>query len=78
MRAFARRLAAVMHPISALLRRHDRAATRTLTMNSVQPRISKKRPQILKTSLQIKVIPKPQATGLSREEIRQIVLEMIG
>lgn len=38
----------------------------------------KKKPQPAKTIPQAKVAPKPQSMGLSREELRQIVLEMIG
>lgn len=45
---------------------------------SVQTQISKKKPQPAKTIPQVKAMPKPQPTGLSREELRQIVLEMIG
>jgi hypothetical protein len=39
---------------------------------------SKKKLQPSKTAAPIKTEPKPQPTGLSREELRQIVLEMIG
>jgi hypothetical protein len=44
---------------------------------SIQTQIIK-RPQPSKATPQIKVAPRPQPSGLSREEIRQIVLEMIG
>jgi hypothetical protein len=46
------------------------------TANLIQA--STRKPQPAKTIPQAKVAPKPQPTGLSREEIRQIVLEMIG
>jgi hypothetical protein len=46
--------------------------------NSVRAHSSKKKLQPAKAIPQAKVEPKPQPTGLSREEIRQIVLEMIG
>ena len=46
------------------------------TLTQVQS--SKKKLQPSKTTAPIKVEPKPQPTGLSREELRQIVLEMIG
>lgn len=39
---------------------------------------AKNTPQHSKTPQQTKPAPKPQSSGLSREEIRQIVLEMIG
>jgi hypothetical protein len=45
---------------------------------STQAQISKKKPQVSKAAVQIKAAPKPQPSGLSREELRQIVLEMIG
>ncbi len=38
----------------------------------------KKKPQPSKETHPIKAAPKPQPTGLTREELRQIVLEMIG
>jgi hypothetical protein len=44
----------------------------------IQVQNSKKPPQHAKTPQQAKAAPKPQSSGLSREEIRQIVLEMIG
>ncbi len=37
-----------------------------------------KKAQPAKASPQIKVVAKPQPTGLSREELRQIVLEILG
>ena len=46
--------------------------------NSTQNHITKAKAQPLKTIPQTKLAPKPQPLGLSREEIRQIVLEMIG
>ena len=45
---------------------------------AIQTQNSKKSPQHAKANLQAKSAPKPQSSGLSREEIRQIVLEMIG
>lgn len=45
---------------------------------SSQTQISKTKPQPAKAAPQPKVAPKPQPTGLSREELRQIVLEIIG
>ncbi len=45
---------------------------------SNQTHISKKKIEPAKTIPQAKAAPKPQPTGLSREELRQIVLEMIG
>jgi hypothetical protein len=45
---------------------------------TIQAQNSKKLCQHTKTILQVKAAPKPQSPGLSREEIRQIVLEMIG
>jgi hypothetical protein len=45
---------------------------------AIQTQNSKKLPQHAKALLQAKSAPKPQSSGLSREEIRQIVLEMIG
>ncbi len=45
---------------------------------TIQAQNSKKHSQHAKAILQIKAAPKPQSPGLSREEIRQIVLEMIG
>jgi hypothetical protein len=44
----------------------------------IQAQNSKKSHQHAKAPLQAKSAPKPQSSGLSREEIRQIVLEMIG
>ena len=44
----------------------------------LQTQNSKKKPQLSKDAPQIKVAPKPQPSGLTREELRQIVLEMIG
>jgi hypothetical protein len=43
-----------------------------------QAQNSKRLPQHAKALLQAKSALKPQSSGLSREEIRQIVLEMIG
>jgi hypothetical protein len=45
---------------------------------SNQTQISKKKLLPAKEIPQAKAAPRPQPTGLSREEIRQIVLEMIG
>ncbi|WP_175493897.1 hypothetical protein [Microvirga guangxiensis] len=45
---------------------------------SNQTSLSKKKPLSAKAAPQAKTEPKPQPTGLSREEVRQIVLEMIG
>ncbi|MBF9195563.1 hypothetical protein [Microvirga terrestris] len=45
---------------------------------AIQTQNSKKTHHHAKAPLQAKAAPKPQSTGLSREEIRQIVLEMIG
>ena len=45
---------------------------------STQTPASKKPQQAPKAAPSIKAAPKPQPSGLSREEIRQIVLEMIG
>jgi len=45
---------------------------------STQVQDHKKKPQPTKEAPQIKAAPKPQPTGLTREELRQIVLEMIG
>lgn len=45
---------------------------------SNQTQMTKKKPQAAKAVSQAKSAPKPQPTGLSREELRQIVLEMIG
>lgn len=45
---------------------------------AIQAQTTKKPPQHAKAPLQAKSAPKPQSSGLSREEIRQIVLEMIG
>lgn len=45
---------------------------------SDQAQISKKKPEPIKTLPQAKAASKPQTTGLSREELRRIVLEMIG
>lgn len=39
---------------------------------------TKKKPQPVKSIPQAKLTLKAQPTGLSREELRQIVLEMIG
>ncbi|MGO4571852.1 hypothetical protein [Microvirga sp. 2TAF3] len=44
----------------------------------IQPRPLKALPHTPKNSLQAKPAAKPQPTGLSREEIRQIVIDMIG
>jgi hypothetical protein len=45
---------------------------------SIQHQNPKKKPQPSKDISETKATPKPQPTGLSREELRQIVLEMIG
>ncbi len=45
---------------------------------AIHTQTSKKPPQHSKAPQQAKSAAKPQASGLSREEIRQIVLEMIG
>ncbi len=45
---------------------------------SIQAKIIKKKSQPLKDSPQAKVTAQPQPSGLSREELRQIILEMIG
>ncbi|MFC1456785.1 hypothetical protein ACETIH_08665 [Microvirga arabica] len=45
---------------------------------AIQAQNSKKSHQHSKAPSQAKSAPKPQSSGLSREEIRQIVLEMIG
>ena len=45
---------------------------------AIQVQNSKKSHQHAKAPQQAKSAPKPQSSGLSREEIRQIVLEMIG
>jgi hypothetical protein len=45
---------------------------------AIQIQTSKKPPQHAKAPQQAKSASKPQSSGLSREEIRQIVLEMIG
>jgi hypothetical protein len=44
----------------------------------IQVKNSKMPLQQAKAPQQAKVAPQPQSSGLSREEIRQIVLEMIG
>jgi hypothetical protein len=44
----------------------------------IQVQNSKKPQQHAKAPQQAKAAAKPQSSGLSREEIRQIVLEMIG
>lgn len=44
----------------------------------IQNQNHKKKPQPSKSAPEIKVAPKPQPSGLTREELRQIVLEMIG
>jgi hypothetical protein len=38
----------------------------------------KLKPQPVKAAAQVKAAAKPQPSGLSREEVRQIVIEMIG
>ncbi len=43
----------------------------------IQNQNQKKKSQPLKAA-SIKAAPKPQPSGLTREELRQIVLEMIG
>ncbi|MBZ6078455.1 hypothetical protein [Microvirga puerhi] len=45
---------------------------------STQKRLQKHKPGPLKDAPQAKVAAKSQQSGLSREEIRQIVIEMIG
>ena len=45
---------------------------------TIQAQNAKKSHQHPKAPLQAKSSPKPQSSGLSREEIRQIILEMIG
>ncbi len=45
---------------------------------STQIQLSQLNPQPIKAVRQVKAAPKPQPTGLTREEIRQIVIEMIG
>ena len=45
---------------------------------AIQAQNAKNTSQHAKVRLQPKAAPKPQSSGLSREEIRQIVLEMIG
>src|SRR4051812_33275356 len=71
----------------ALLRRAQRnncappvaGAAKGFSMSiSNQAQISKKKTQAPKAIPQVKVAPKPQPSGMSREELRQIVLEMIG
>lgn len=44
----------------------------------IQTQNAKNAPQHAKAPRQAKSAPKPQSSGLSREEIRQIVIEMIG
>jgi len=71
----------------ALRRRHHssqcrpgraRRGHRFIMSTVVQVQNSKKTHQHAKAPLQAKAAAKPQSSGLSREEIRQIVLEMIG
>lgn len=45
---------------------------------SVQTTFAKKKAQPSKYASPVKIATKSQPSGLSREEIRQIVLEMIG
>ncbi|MBJ6124348.1 hypothetical protein [Microvirga splendida] len=45
---------------------------------AIHVQTAKTPPQHAKVRVQPKAAPKPQSSGLSREEIRQIVLEMIG
>jgi len=45
---------------------------------STQIQLSQHKPQPMKAAPQVKAAPKPQPAGLTREEIRQIVIEMIG
>ena len=45
---------------------------------STQIQLSQHKPQPVKTASQVKAAAKPQPSGLSREEIRLIVIEMIG
>ncbi|WP_134497869.1 hypothetical protein [Microvirga pakistanensis] len=53
------------------------AAIGFLMSTSIQNQNQKKKSQPLKAA-SIKAAPKPQPSGLTREELRQIVLEMIG
>ena len=46
--------------------------------NSTQIQLSQHKSQPIKAVSPVKAAPKPQPSGLTREEIRQIVLEMIG
>jgi hypothetical protein len=55
---------------------HARCGHRFIMSSVIQVQNSKK--QHTKVPQQAKAAPKPQSSGLSREEIRQIVLEMIG
>jgi hypothetical protein len=45
---------------------------------SVQPTHAKQKAQSSKPAPHVKLAAKPQPTGLSREELRQIVLEILG
>ena len=54
------------------------AATGFSMSTSTPVQNHKKKPQPSKETHPIKAAPKPQPTGLTREELRQIVLEMIG
>ena len=74
-------------PFGALRRRHHlqqcrpgraRCGHRFIMSTAIQIQTSKKPPQHAKAPQQAKSASKPQSSGLSREEIRQIVLEMIG
>jgi hypothetical protein len=54
------------------------AVTGLFMSTSVQTTLAKKKAQPSKYALPVKIATKSQPSGLSREEIRQIVLEMIG
>ncbi|WP_457089669.1 hypothetical protein [Microvirga sp. P5_D2] len=45
---------------------------------SVQPTHAQQKAQPSKIASQAKIAAKPQSSGLSREELRQIVLEILG
>jgi len=57
--------------------RKTEAAKGIFMSTSVQPTHAKKA-QPSKAAPQVKIAAKPQPTGLSREELRQIVLEILG
>jgi hypothetical protein len=46
--------------------------------HSPQIQLSQHKSQPIKAVSQVKAAPKPQSSGLTREEIRRIVIEMIG